>query len=240
MATGVPTAWTAASYIRTYLTQVIGNFGWLETPIGEEAFLVAMIVAGFVIMLGLLAADRRQAASTAIALAVLLVAPVMFGVIRFPYLQGRYLLPIWVCLMILAAAASASTVQDRGFTRRATSLVLVTWLTIHVVGFLQNIRRYTVGRNGSWGSIIDSEWSPPMMSIPAVLYLLVVCVAVAFLLIRKLLNELEQADAPSEPTVPLDPTVAPLDASGAADPTDPLERELVWASEWPGSDGERP
>jgi hypothetical protein len=183
--------WTAATNIRSYLFQVIGNFGWMETPIGEEGFLLAMVAAGFVVILGLLAPNRRAAAATAIALASLLLVPVAFGVIRFPYFQGRYLLPIWVCVMLVAAAAAATNTFDRVFTRRAASLVLVVWLGVHIIGFMQNLRRYTVGRSASWSSLLDGDWQPPMMSVPAVLYLLVVCVAVAVIIVRKLLNELD-------------------------------------------------
>jgi len=235
--------WEAATYIRTYLIQVIGNFGWLETPIGDEGFLVAMIVAGFVVILGLLATDRRGAASTALALSALLVAPVMFGVIRFPYLQGRYLLPIWVCLMLVAATATSTTKFDRNFARRATSLVLIVWLGIHVLGFLQNVRRYTVGRNGSWGSIIGADWQPPMMTIPAALFLLVVCVGLAVILFRKLLIELEPNELELEPIEPepiepepIEPEPNEPESVEPDDVTEPTVRDLVWSAEPQGSD----
>ena len=42
--------WEAGRYVRTYLYQVVGVFGWLDSPIGEETFLVAMIAAGFVVI----------------------------------------------------------------------------------------------------------------------------------------------------------------------------------------------
>ena len=210
--------WEAARNIRVYLTQLIGNFGWLETPIGEEAFVLAMIVTGFVVTLGLVSADRRAAASTAIALSILLVAPVSFGMIRFPYLQGRYLLPVWVCLMLLAAAASATAVFDRGFNRRARWLVLFAWLAVHLTGFLQNLRRYTVGRSGSWGSILDSEWHPPMMSIWVVFVLLVICVGIAVVILRQLLVQLDLQEPPESAVSTLG-SAAASDVGGARRPS---------------------
>jgi hypothetical protein len=185
------TPWEAATHLHRYMTQVIGDFGWLETPIGDEGFVVAMVVAGFVVILGLLATDRRAAASTVLALSALLVAPIAFGVIRYPYLQGRYLLPMWVSVMLLAAAATASSSFDRAFPRRAASLLLATWLGVHLIGFLQNLRRYTVGRSGSWGDVLAARWQPPTMTVPAALFLLGACVVLAVVCVRRLRRELE-------------------------------------------------
>ena len=35
------------------------------------------------------------------------VAPVAFGLVRFPYLQGRYLLPIWAGTLLVAGASAS-------------------------------------------------------------------------------------------------------------------------------------
>ena len=37
---------------------------------------------------------------------MLLVTPVLFSIARFPYLQGRYLLPMWAGLLLVAGAAT--------------------------------------------------------------------------------------------------------------------------------------
>ena len=200
--------WEAARYIRFYLTQLVGTFGWLDSPMGEEAFLVAMIVAGFIVILGLGGTDRLAAASTAIALALLLTAPVAFGMIRFPYLQGRYLLPIWVCLMLVAAKSAALGGLDPAQSRRLTRLLLGCWLVVHMVGFLQNLRRYAVGRSGSWGSILGAEWHPPMMPNWVVVALLLGCSICMIAVIGRLLEQLE----PSAP-------ILADDSEAAADTT---------------------
>lgn len=181
--------WEAARLIRAYLAQVIGTFGWLDTPIGEEAFLIAMIVAGFLIVLGVAADDRTQAQSATIALAAILLAPVAFGVIRFPYLQGRYLLPMWVVLIVMAASAASTNRLPHALTRRLTRLFLTAWLVLHVVGFTQNIRRYAVGRTGPWRSILSAEWQPPMMSLPVVFLLLMASTASIAVIVGRLLAD---------------------------------------------------
>jgi hypothetical protein len=173
--------WEAARYIRTYLFQAVGVLGWLDSPIGEEAFLIAMILAGFVALLGMAAMHRRLALSTGLAVVALLVAPVAFGLVRFPYLQGRYLLPIWVGGMVVAGLAAAFGDVGARFDRRASRVVLVGWAIVHLVAGVQNLRRYAVGRSGSWNFVTDAEWSPDTMSnaLAVAAYVLALAIAAA-------------------------------------------------------------
>ncbi len=168
--------WEAGRYVRTYIYQAVGVFGWLDSPIGEETFLVAMIVAGSVVVLGLAGSQRRLVVSTALAVAALVVTPMAFGVVRFPYLQGRYLLPIWVGVLLVAGASAATAGAGDGLTRRASRLLLSVWLGVHVIGAMQNLRRYAVGRSGSWNFVSNAQWHPDTMSNLAA----VLCFVVAF------------------------------------------------------------
>lgn len=155
--------WEAARFIRGYLFQVVGVLGWLDSPIGEEAVWAALVVAGFVVLLGIASDDRRAALATTLGLVALLVSPVVVGMIRFPYLQGRYLLPVWIVTAVLAGAAAAESDTGARFDRRATRLVLMVWAAIHLIAGIQNLRRYAVGRSGSWNFPFDAEWNPPTM-----------------------------------------------------------------------------
>lgn len=156
-------AWEAAKFIRGYLSQVVGVLGWLDSPIGEEALWVALVVAGFIVMIGIASDNRRAALATTLGLVGLMVSPVVVGMIRFPYLQGRYLLPIWIGTAVLAGAAAARGDTGARFDRRATRLVLATWAVIHLIAGIQNLRRYAVGRSGPWNFMFDAEWNPPTM-----------------------------------------------------------------------------
>jgi hypothetical protein len=198
------TWWEAARYIRTYLVQVIGVFGWLDSPIGEEAFMIAMILAGFVALLGLASTHRRLALSTLLAVVALVVTPVAFGLVRFPYLQGRYLLPIWVGGMIVAGAAARFGDVGAWFDRRASRIVLGGWAVVHLVAGIQNLRRYAVGRSGSWNFVADAEWSPDTMpnAVAVAAYVLAVATAVvAFALLLRDLGPAVTADGPARPEV---------------------------------------
>ena len=186
--------WEAARYIRTYVFQAVGVFGWLESPIGEEAFLIAMMLSGFVVLLGLVGAHRRLALTTGLAVLALLVTPVAFGLLRFPYLQGRYLLPIWVAMMVVAGASAAFGDTGVGFNRRASRLVLSGWAIVHLVGGIQNLRRYAVGRSGSWGFITDAEWHPPTMSNAVAVAAFVAAMAICVVAFAVLLRVVDPSD----------------------------------------------
>jgi hypothetical protein len=156
-------AWEAARFIRGYLSQVVGVLGWLDSPIGEEPLWVALVVAGFVVLIGIASDHRRAALATTLGLVGLLVSPVVVGMVRFPYLQGRYLLPIWIGTAILAGVAASRGDTGARFDRRATRLVLVAWAAIHLIAGIQNLRRYAVGRSGTWNFLFDADWNPPTM-----------------------------------------------------------------------------
>lgn len=150
--------------LHIYLQHLVGQLGWLDTPVGSETVLTVFALAGFVLVAAIATAPARLAASTALGLTALLVTPVLFGLVRFPYLQGRYLVPIWVALAVIAGAALGRGDLTGRATRRAVPLVLVPWLAIHVFALITNLRRYAVGRNGPWNVMTEPEWSPPMMS----------------------------------------------------------------------------
>jgi hypothetical protein len=156
-------AWEAARFIRGYLSQAVGVLGWLDSPIGEEPLWVALVIAGFVVLIGIASDHRRAALATTLGLVGLLVSPVVVGMVRFPYLQGRYLLPIWIGTAILAGFAASRGDTGARFDRRATRLVLVAWAAIHLIAGIQNLRRYAVGRSGTWNFLVDADWNPPTM-----------------------------------------------------------------------------
>ena len=191
--------WEAARFLRGYLSQVVGVFGWLDSPIGEEALWVALVIAGSVALIGIASDNRRAALATVLGLVGLLVSPVVIGMIRFPYLQGRYLLPIWIGTAVLAGAAAARGDTGARFDRRVTRLVLAIWAVIHLIAGIQNLRRYAVGRSGSWNFLFDAEWNPPTMpnSVAVAAYVgSIVLAAGGILRALRLADQQPEAEAP--------------------------------------------
>lgn len=157
-----------------YLEELIGRLGWLDTPISPETMILAYAIIGFVLFTAITAAPVRNAAATSLGVLALLAIPVVFGLVRFPYMQGRYLIPLWVGLALLAGDAIRRSDVSARATRRAVPLVLVSWLAIHVLGLVTNLRRYSVGMSVDGRALGAAEWSPPMMSNQMVMVLILV------------------------------------------------------------------
>ena len=89
-----------------WLEQMIGNFGWLDTPAPALTILVWIVLLGGFTLLGALVAPRRVALVLAGLVTLVVALPVLFelrsaaesGLVW----QGRYLLPVAVGLPIVA------------------------------------------------------------------------------------------------------------------------------------------
>ena len=171
--------WQGLGSIPLYLHQMMGTFGWVDTFIGPELYTLAIVAAGVLVAMALAGGRWEWSRGTAIGVVGLFVVPVAFGFIEFPYFQGRYLLPIWMALMMVSAVAvSASDAGERLRIRLGGGLLAVWWL-VHLVSFWQNLRRYSVGLTGGWGDVLSNPaWEPPMMPNGVAVALLVVLVAI--------------------------------------------------------------
>lgn len=171
--------WQGLGSIPLYLDQLIGTFGWVDTYIGPELYTLAIVAAGVLVAVALAGGRWEWSRATALGLLALFVIPVAFGFVEFPYFQGRYLVAVWMTLMMVSAVAvSASDAGERLRIRLGGGLLAVWWL-VHLVSFAQNLRRYSVGLTGGWGDLVSNpSWEPPMMSNGVAIGVLVVLVAV--------------------------------------------------------------
>lgn len=171
--------WQGLGSIPLYLDQMIGTFGWVDTFVGPELFTLAIVAGGVLVALALAGGRWEWARGTAIGVLLLFAVPVAFGFVEFPYFQGRYLLPVWMALMMVSAVAvSASDAGERLRERLGGGLLAVWWL-VHLFAFWQNLRRYSVGLSGGWGDVVSNPaWEPPMMGNGVAVALVVGLVAV--------------------------------------------------------------
>ena len=114
---------------KTHLTvrEMIGNFGWLDTPAPTYTIFVWLMGLGFVVVGGLLVAARRDLAVLVGLLIAAVVVPVLLearsvsekGLIW----QGRYTLPLAVGVPILAAFAATRAADEDAPPSASRSMV---------------------------------------------------------------------------------------------------------------------
>lgn len=146
------------------MLQMIGMFGWADTPLPAAAFLGLLLTIAVVIVAGIAAGSRPEARATAIALVALVATPVLVGAIRYPYLQGRYLFPVFIGTVFMAGQALAGGGLSDRFSRQLFRGVIASLSVIQFLAFAQNLRRYAVGSSASWWFVGLAPWQPPMMS----------------------------------------------------------------------------
>jgi len=158
---------TAGRTFPRYL-EMIGRFGWLDTPAPALTWVPWTIALGSLVFAAVLWSTRRGVAVLLGLLAATIVVPVAIEAPTYADAanltwQGRYTLPLAVGVPILAGGLLWTA--ERG--RRLVTSRLVWGLGAVLAGaqilaFGQNLRRYTVGADGPisfWGS---APWSPPL------------------------------------------------------------------------------
>lgn len=189
---GDGSVWQGIGVLRTYFEHVIGTFGWVDTFVGPEVYTIAIGVAIAVALVAVASGTRATVGTTALATAMLFVVPVAFGAFRFPYFQGRYLLPVWILAAVAAALAIDRSALAAATSRRLADVVLVVWLGVHAVAFVQNARRYSVGNAGSWNLLGDVAWEPPITNAVAAVWL-VAAIAAMVVGTRRVVRTIEAA-----------------------------------------------
>jgi len=157
--------WTVLATFQ-YALGMVGTFGWLDTPSPEFTFFVWSLLGGGLVLISLLALRGRPLVVVGIVFtAFLLIPPVIAGLFITEggiVWQGRYILPVFVCVMVAAGVllsdriALSSSVANR-LLISATVLVAVA----HAYSFATALRRYAVGLEDNWLELLTPSWEPP-------------------------------------------------------------------------------
>jgi hypothetical protein len=163
--------------------EMIGNFGWVEVPAPALTFVVWTVALGMLVALAIGLARRGAALVIAVLAALIVLVPAVLEFIearRFGFgWQGRYTLPLAVGLPILCGFTLAQEPARRLPRGRLTIVLGVAFVIAHFLAFWQNLRRYTVGIDGSLLFWWDAYWSPPVPSLLLLVGYAAVLVAVA-------------------------------------------------------------
>jgi len=148
-----------------FLAEMIGQFGWLDTPSPLSTYVIWYVGIGAVVGVAVIFAGRRQLAG------LLGVTLVGFGV---PFMiaasqvrnsgfgwQGKDSLPLVVGIPLVAAAAIGRPGAMRGRCSRLVGFIAVGVAVAQVAAFAQALRRNAVGLNGSL-NFIHGSWRPTL------------------------------------------------------------------------------
>lgn len=158
-------AWTLSSSF-LYAQEFVGLFGWLDTPAPSAVYFIWSVLAGG----GLLAAFvvlRGRALLVTIALcACVVLLPAVLAAVYITeggiVWQGRYILPLFVCLMVAVGAGLADALELGPSTaRRLTWFVVVAWAAAQWLSFAWTLKRYTSGLDSGWLELLSPSWQPP-------------------------------------------------------------------------------
>lgn len=149
----------------TYVHQMLGYFGWLDTPAPAFTWLVWLGVIAVVTALGLAYGRLREAVALVGMLVAIVVVPVVAQASQAEQLgmvwQGRYLLPFAVGLPLMAVLICASRAPERGFPwRRLVGFGVAGLALANAAAFFWALRRFAVGVNGPWVPF-SAHWAPP-------------------------------------------------------------------------------
>ena len=164
-----------------YLSNMIGLFGWLDTPLETWVYMLWAVPFGLLAVLALAVARRRQALTLLGVAAAAFAVPIVVHASQAATLgiiwQGRYVLPFAVGLPLIAGLVLADrhALPDRAVTRATTMSVLAVGV-VHGAALLENLHRYVNGESGSWSKVDPGFWSPPM---PLSVALLLIALATA-------------------------------------------------------------
>lgn len=172
-----------------YLQNMIGDFGWLDTPVPPLTYVLWYVAAGALILLGL-TAPMRARSKTGLALLVVGVAAAPF-IFEFPTAtgaslvwQGRYALPVAVGVPLLAALlVGEQRPEVVEFLRRMFRGTLPVVVVAHVAAFYWASRRYSVGAHGHLITF-SPRWSSPIGYLPGTALYAVLCAALAAIVWR--------------------------------------------------------
>jgi Predicted membrane protein (DUF2142) len=151
----------------SWLHQMIGTFGWLDTPTPPVVVVLWLLAAGALVLGAMLLASRTDRRNLLVSLELAFAVPVVLAGLEASQLgahwQGRYQLPFVAGLPILAATSLGRSValstQLRALLTRFIPAAVVVGT---VVAFAQNLRRYAVGYHGTIVFWVHARWSPPL------------------------------------------------------------------------------
>jgi len=148
----------------SYIKDLIGRFGWLDTRLHSFHYIAAILMVLLFVMVACIGAHAVQRWAIGVSIVAIFVSPVIVGLFRSPYMQGRYLFPVW-CAALMAAAVTALPERLRRHVRYGVPILWGAWGGVHVLAWYVTLRRHAVGIGGP-STIWDwHAWEPKVVGL---------------------------------------------------------------------------
>jgi hypothetical protein len=149
------------------LHQLIGNFGWLDTPAPALTVVLWLVLVGTALLAALLVAGRRELVVLGSLVAVVIALPVVADIQQAAATglvwQGRYTLPVAMGVPIVAAFVLARSPLGAVLASARARLLLGGGIAVaQVAAYYWMLRRYTVGDAGGVWFWTVAAWEPPV------------------------------------------------------------------------------
>ena len=146
----------------------------------------SLLVGALVLLCFVLLRGRALLFGGILVAALVLLPPILQGI----YItsggliwQGRYILPVFVCVMVgIAACVSDVVTLPLLAQRRLLTTVLAAWAAGQFLAFATTLKRYAVGAKPGWPAILHPTWAPPGGVIVAILSFAIILAAAVVVL----------------------------------------------------------
>lgn len=172
-----------------WIKEMIGYFGWLDTPSPLVTYLFWYAAIGLVVLLALSSARFRYLTGLLLTIAIVLAAPVSIVYREAERLgivwQGRDIMPVAVGIPIMAVALLEQSDSLQWPRQRVATVLCVVIGVAQFFAFAEALRRYTVGLLGSI-NYFDGSWQPPLgavsLTVGALLFMTLLLTFIRYLI----------------------------------------------------------
>ncbi len=156
---------TALDHAKLWPEQMVGVFGWKETPSPLLTYVVWLCIVVFLFVLGLSRAGARRAGTLVLLLGIVVLLPIILDYSVEHRLgiegQGRYWLPIAVGIPLVSVALLERSAAYGWVRTHAAWFLAIGMGVASAAAYLGTLRRYAVGINGPI-DFLQGSWRPPI------------------------------------------------------------------------------
>jgi hypothetical protein len=161
---GTPLAAKILGDTGTWIQQMIGIFGWLDTLSPLLTYLVWYGVVGLLVLMAWSCAKLRHVGALLLLMAVVIFVPVAISYGQAHRLgiiwQARYIMPMAVGVPLMAVALIQRSAALRAMQARLATVICVALWIAAFAAFAEALRRYTTGVTGPL-NFLHGSWQPP-------------------------------------------------------------------------------